>query len=213
LLKLPPLENNSPTNDTTFLKFISGKNSEGKKAKQLRENIERVIGKSLEQKLHLFDGLTEAFTNTTQHAYDKDNSKEFDKWWNNCFNPFPRFSSSVLVLVFLFLKLVSMAILINLLCFVRFLSSNQIHALMLVAELDVWNIKSSNRLSSNHKTWHADIKSLLSEMGLFELLRACNDKLVFFFILSLSLLKNYFRKISVIYKIHHYREKYFQRIG
>ncbi|CAC9653510.1 hypothetical protein [uncultured Gammaproteobacteria bacterium] len=44
-------------------------------------------------------------------------------------------------------------------------------------------------------------------------LRACNDKLVFFFILSLSLLKNYFRKISVIYKIHHYREKYFQRIG
>jgi hypothetical protein len=35
----------------------------------------------LEQKLHLFDGLTEAFTNTTQHAYDKDNSKEFDKWW------------------------------------------------------------------------------------------------------------------------------------
>jgi hypothetical protein len=81
LLKLPPLENNSPTNDTTFLKFISGKNSEGEKAKQLRENIERVIGKSLEQKLHLFDGLTEAFTNTTQHAYDKDNSKEFDKWW------------------------------------------------------------------------------------------------------------------------------------
>jgi hypothetical protein len=40
LLKLPPLENNSSTNDTTFLKFISGKNSEGEKAKQLRENIE-----------------------------------------------------------------------------------------------------------------------------------------------------------------------------
>ncbi len=48
---------------------------------------------------------------------------------------------------------------------------NPSSALMLVAELDVWNIKSNNRLSSNHKTWHADIKSLLSEMGLFELLK------------------------------------------
>jgi hypothetical protein len=38
---------------------------------------------------------------------------------------------------------------------------NPSSALMLVAELDVWNIKSSNCLSSNHKTWHADIKSLL----------------------------------------------------
>lgn len=81
LLKLPPLENFQQNIDkkTIFLKFISGSGSEGKKAKQLRENIETVLGKALENKLHLFDGLSEAFTNTTQHAYDEKST--INKWW------------------------------------------------------------------------------------------------------------------------------------
>lgn len=81
LLNLSPLENNAPDKNTTFLKFIAGTKSNGEKAKQLRKNIEQVIGKKLEQKLNLFDGLSEAFTNTTQHAYDEKNRQDFDKWW------------------------------------------------------------------------------------------------------------------------------------
>ncbi len=81
LLKLPPLEDLLKTEkNTTFLKFISGTKSEGQKAKELRENIEQVLGKGLENKLHLFDGLSEAFTNTTQHAYEADNTST-NKWW------------------------------------------------------------------------------------------------------------------------------------
>lgn len=81
LLKLPPLEDlQSFDKNTTFLKFISGIKSEGQKAKELRENIEKVLGKELENKLHLFEGLSEAFTNTTQHAYDESDAK-VNKWW------------------------------------------------------------------------------------------------------------------------------------
>lgn len=81
LLGMPRLENKgSMTKNTVFLKFISGQKSEGDKAKDLREKIEQVIGK-LEQKIHLFEGLTEAFTNTKQHAYDENNLKQHDKWW------------------------------------------------------------------------------------------------------------------------------------
>lgn len=78
LLKLPLLHH-SQNNNITFLKLISGTKSEGDKAKKLRLEIERVMGKELENKIHLFEGLTEAFTNTRQHAYDSD--KEINKWW------------------------------------------------------------------------------------------------------------------------------------
>ncbi len=81
LLGLTPLKNSAEyEKDTTFLKFISGIKSEGEKAKELRENIEKVIGGTLENKLHLFDGLSEAFTNTTQHAYGE-SSDDTNKWW------------------------------------------------------------------------------------------------------------------------------------
>jgi hypothetical protein len=80
LLNIPSLENLHQTDkNTVFLKFISGVGSDGKKAKQLRKNIEITLGKKLENKLHLFDGLSEAFTNTTQHAYDE--KKPVNKWW------------------------------------------------------------------------------------------------------------------------------------
>jgi len=81
LLNIPKPNQLQSTKDTTFLQFIAGNKSNGESAKKLRENIEEVIGSSLENKLHLFDGLSEAFTNTTQHAYDKDKVNEFDKWW------------------------------------------------------------------------------------------------------------------------------------
>ena len=76
----PPIKNQEVNNNTTFLKFISGHKSEGEKAKELREKIEAVIGKELAEKTYLFEGLSEAFTNTTQHAYNK-NSNKYDKWW------------------------------------------------------------------------------------------------------------------------------------
>jgi len=81
LLKLPSLEGLLKTEkNTTFLKFISGKKAHGEKAKELRKNIEKVLGEKLENYLHLFEGLSEAFTNTTQHAYEKGNTST-NKWW------------------------------------------------------------------------------------------------------------------------------------
>jgi uncharacterized protein (UPF0335 family) len=81
LLNIPKPSQPQNSQDATFLQFISGNKSNGESAKKLRENIEKVIGKELESKHHLFDGLSEAFTNTTQHAYDREQLKEFDKWW------------------------------------------------------------------------------------------------------------------------------------
>ena len=82
LLALPPLSDQQKIDkDTTFLKFISGQKVKGKNAKQLRINIEEVIGKELEDRIHLYSGLSEAITNTKQHAYDETNPKSFDKWW------------------------------------------------------------------------------------------------------------------------------------
>jgi anti-sigma regulatory factor (Ser/Thr protein kinase) len=81
LLDMNPIQSNEKINkNTTFLQFISGQKSEGSKAKELREKIEKVIGKELEEKIHLFEGLSEAFTNTAHHAYD-DPHNEYDKWW------------------------------------------------------------------------------------------------------------------------------------
>ena len=82
LLGMNPIRNHQIIDkNTLFLKFLSGQGADGAKAKILREGIEGVIGKDLERKIHLYAGLTEAFTNTTQHAYDCDNLNVFDKWW------------------------------------------------------------------------------------------------------------------------------------
>jgi len=81
LLKMPPLEEKQKIDkEIIFLKFISGHKSEGEKAKELKEKIEEVIGKELERRTHLYEGLTEAFTNTAQHAYNKKPCR-YDKWW------------------------------------------------------------------------------------------------------------------------------------
>lgn len=75
-----PPSNDTINKNTTFLQFTSGHKVEGSKAKELREKIESTIGTILENKMHLYEGLTEAFTNTKQHAYNP-NPKPFDKWW------------------------------------------------------------------------------------------------------------------------------------
>lgn len=70
--------------NTVFLRFISGQQVDGAKAKELREKIEEAIGKQLSetQRNHLFEGLSEACTNTKQHAYGDDESlNAFEKWW------------------------------------------------------------------------------------------------------------------------------------
>jgi len=81
LLKMSPIANHEEVvKHTSFLKFLSGQNVDGEKAKELREGIEVVIGKELEGKIHLYSGLTEAVTNTKQHAYGKE-LQPFEKWW------------------------------------------------------------------------------------------------------------------------------------
>jgi len=68
----------------TFLKFIRGNSTErdsGKLARQLRMNIEALVGAEIKRHL-LFEGSSEAITNVGQHAYRRnfgDDSKK--QWW------------------------------------------------------------------------------------------------------------------------------------
>ncbi len=73
--------------NTSFLHFTSGIDTDGEKIKQLRKEIENIIGFSLreEQKVALFTSLSEAIINTWHHAYKtgskKIKKKRYEKWW------------------------------------------------------------------------------------------------------------------------------------
>jgi hypothetical protein len=57
--------------DVTFLQFLKGESGQsniGQLAKQLRVQIENIVGKEI-KKHFLFEGLSEAITNVGQHAY------------------------------------------------------------------------------------------------------------------------------------------------
>lgn len=70
--------------NTTFLPFVRGsvsnKQKGGQLAKELRQTIERVAGIEIRKHL-LFDGLTEAITNVSQHAYAKSRKKGSPRYW------------------------------------------------------------------------------------------------------------------------------------
>ena len=69
--------------NTSFLKFVRGDKSEqdpGKVAQGLRKRIEELVGEPI-AKSELFDGLSEAITNTGQHAYQVEDLKKNKQWW------------------------------------------------------------------------------------------------------------------------------------
>ncbi len=81
LLKLPsiPVVENPLEKNTVFLQFLVSKTSDGQLAKKMREKIEEVLGRDLENKVHLYGSISEAFTNVIQHAYGKRERSPY--WW------------------------------------------------------------------------------------------------------------------------------------
>lgn len=82
-LDLPPMAGQQ--NDVTFLKFLRGESGEkvdpGTLAKNLRINIEAIVGQGI-NKHFLFEGLSEAITNVSQHAYPASMPNIRKKqWW------------------------------------------------------------------------------------------------------------------------------------
>ncbi|VGO20250.1 hypothetical protein [Pontiella sulfatireligans] len=68
----------------SFLKFFSGKSvTDTKKTGELRERIEKRFGQTLSprQRQALYEGLSEAITNTQGHAYGSAYPVDIDKWW------------------------------------------------------------------------------------------------------------------------------------
>lgn len=83
LLGLKPPEMLASRKNTSFLKFVRGDQSNpdpGKLAKQLRKDIERLVGDTIARS-ELFQGLSEAITNTGQHAYGDEDSRPNRQWW------------------------------------------------------------------------------------------------------------------------------------
>lgn len=86
LFKLLNVEENGEANDfdeITFLPFVFGQKVHGESIKELRMNLEKIIGKKLENKVW-FIALSEAMTNVAQHAYrgiENDNIVIPDAWW------------------------------------------------------------------------------------------------------------------------------------
>jgi hypothetical protein len=67
----------------SFLKFRrggSGESDSGKMAKDLRIDVEKIVGKGISRH-HLFEGLSEAITNVIQHAYPPSMSSIGKQWW------------------------------------------------------------------------------------------------------------------------------------
>jgi len=85
----PPKDNVS--SKMNFLKFLSGKNAtETNRTGELRERIEKRFNRNLtsRQRQALYEGLSEAITNTQNHAYGPAYPKNIDKWWlSAAYNP------------------------------------------------------------------------------------------------------------------------------
>ena len=83
LLDLPKPAQTWEDGTITFIPFIRGRIGEGapgEKAKQLRIQIEEIVGKSI-KRMPLFEGLSEAITNVCQHAYDGVSDEKRKYWW------------------------------------------------------------------------------------------------------------------------------------
>ena len=84
LLGLKRPDNCNGSGDINFLHFLrgeSGRTDGGKLAKQLRIDIETLVGKEI-QRQFLFEGLSEAITNVSHHAYPPwSYSARAKQWW------------------------------------------------------------------------------------------------------------------------------------
>ena len=84
LLNLPNIDYSS-TGNTVFIKFQRGYKKlfkEGEVYKHLKNEIERIVGNSIEHNNNLYDGLAEAITNVSHHAYDAQKGFFENKpWW------------------------------------------------------------------------------------------------------------------------------------
>ena len=83
LLGIPRPPEVAKSDGMTFLQFKRGTVGEkdlGKLAQQLRLEIEALLGFSI-KKHFLFEGLSEAITNVSQHAYPDANAFSVRQWW------------------------------------------------------------------------------------------------------------------------------------
>jgi hypothetical protein len=82
LLKLPKPPSDPVRKNTTFLKFIRGRRGgdPGALAKQLRVQIEEIVGAPI-LRTELFEGLSEAITNVSHHAYPVVDRFSMQYWW------------------------------------------------------------------------------------------------------------------------------------
>ncbi len=82
LIQLRRPDDLANTKNTTFLPFLSSaienREAGGQMAKVLRQKIEETAGQAIRKHL-LYEGLTEAITNVSQHAYRDD--ELFKRWW------------------------------------------------------------------------------------------------------------------------------------
>ncbi len=74
-----PVDENELGKNTVFLQFLVSKTSDGQLAKKMRKKIEEVLGRDLENKVHLYGSISEAFTNVIHHAYDE--YEKYPYWW------------------------------------------------------------------------------------------------------------------------------------
>ena len=77
LLELPALEGGNIERNIRFLPFKTGSHVNGEDARDLRIELERLVGDKIPRP-QLYSGLTEAITNTVQHAYP---TGVANRWW------------------------------------------------------------------------------------------------------------------------------------
>ena len=98
LLHLAPPPDLGIVTNTTFLQFLRGnveqRGNGGLLAQMLGKRIEAAAGREIRRHL-LFDGLTEAITNVSQHAYRKDPAEAYRPWW--MFAAYTRSSNTIIV--------------------------------------------------------------------------------------------------------------------
>jgi len=83
LLNIPEPPGNLPESDICFLRFkreIAASATAGDTAIELREGIEKMVGESI-QRQFLFEGISEAITNVSQHAYPDSMDEQQKYWW------------------------------------------------------------------------------------------------------------------------------------
>jgi anti-sigma regulatory factor (Ser/Thr protein kinase) len=72
------IEDSSDEQEDRYVRFITGRGSDGEAIRRLRQGIEE-LGPRLVDRAALYDGVVEAMTNVHQHAYPK--GHRVRRWW------------------------------------------------------------------------------------------------------------------------------------